>query len=101
MHEQAATIANRKSQGRVANDDGVLVAVADEGGRHQMSNIVLNLQHVARDLGREGAAKVEAAAAGAERALTLAGLVGGRAVCRAVPRARLGAPVCRGRQCGN
>ena len=66
MHEQAATIAKRESQGRVANDEGVLVAVADEGGRHQMCNVVLDLQHVARDLGREGAAKVEVAVAGAE-----------------------------------
>jgi hypothetical protein len=66
MHEQAATIAKREAQRRVADADGLLQPVADEGGRHQMRNIVLDLQNVARDLGREGAMKVETAAMGAE-----------------------------------
>ena len=66
MHEQATAIAKNELQGKVADADGVLQPVADEGGRYQMRNIVLDMQHIAKDLGREGAMKVEKAAIGAE-----------------------------------
>ena len=58
MHEQAAAIAKNELQGKVADADGVLQPVADEGGRYQMRNIVLDMQNIAKDLGREGAMKV-------------------------------------------
>jgi hypothetical protein len=66
MHEQAATIAKNELKGKVADADGVLQPVADEGGRYQMRNIVLDMQQIANDLGREGATRVEKAAIGAE-----------------------------------
>ena len=51
---------------KVVNADGVLQPVADEGGRYQMRKIVLDVQQIAKDLGREGTIKVEKAATGAE-----------------------------------
>ena len=80
MHEQAAAIAKNERQGKVADADGVLQPVADEGGRYQMRNIVLDMQQVAKDLGREGAMKVEKAAIGA-------------AACRLVSPTALAVPI--------
>jgi len=80
MHEQAAKIAKNELQGKVADADGVLQPVADEGGRYQMRNIVLDMQQVAKDLGREGAMKVENAAIGA-------------AACRLVSPTALAVPI--------
>ena len=80
MHEQAAAIAKNELQGKVADADGVLQPVADEGGRYQMRNIVLEMQNIAKDLGREGAMKVEKAAIGA-------------AACRLVSPTALAVPI--------
>ena len=62
MHEQAAAIAKNELHGKVADADGVLQPVADEGSRYQMRNVVLDMQNIAKDLGREGPVKVEKAA---------------------------------------
>ena len=72
MHEQAATIAKNELHGKVADADGVLQLVADEGGRYQMRNIVLDMQNIAKELGREGAVKVEKAAIGGRLSLCIA-----------------------------
>ena len=80
MHEQAAKIAKNELQGKVADADGVLQPVADEGGRYQMRNIVLDMQHIAKDLGKEGATKIEKAAIGT-------------AACRLVSPTALAVPI--------
>ena len=77
---QAAAIAKNELHGKVADADGVLQPVADEGGRYQMRNIVLDMQNIAKDLGREGAVKVEKAAIGA-------------AACRLVSPTALAVPI--------
>ena len=65
MHKQPAAIAKNELRGKVADADGVLQPVADEGGRYQMRNIVLDMQHIANELGGGWAMKVEKAAIGA------------------------------------
>ena len=83
MHEQAAAIAKNELKGKVADADGVLQPVADEGGRYQMRNIVLDVQQIAKDSGREGAMKVEKAAIGAAACRLLSA---GSKCCRASVR---------------
>ena len=47
MHEQAAAIAKNELHGKVADADGVLQPVVDEGGRHCLKSVVLDLQTIA------------------------------------------------------
>ena len=48
LHEQAARIAKNETTPTVADSNGALQPVADEGGRHTMRSMVLDVQSAAR-----------------------------------------------------
>ena len=55
----------------IANADGVLQPVADEGGRHEMKSVVLDVQTVARSFDEKTQAELETAQAGADARRTV------------------------------
>ena len=64
--KHAAKIARNERKAQVADKDGVLQPVADEGGRHVFKSMVLDVQQVARSMEENGNAALEKAHAGAD-----------------------------------
>ena len=72
LQEHAARIAKNEETPTVADSSGVLQPVADEGGRHTMRSMVLDLQSAARAFDVQAQVVLEKAQAGADtcRAVT-------------------------------
>ena len=72
LQEQAARIAKNEETPTVADSSGALQPVADEGGRHTMRSMVLDLQSAARsfDVQAQGVLEKAQTGAGACRAVT-------------------------------
>ena len=66
LHEQAARIARNEKTPTVADSNGALQPVADEGGRHAMSSMVLDVQSAARTFDERAKVVMEQAHAGAD-----------------------------------
>ena len=64
--KHAAKIARNERKAQVADKDGVLRPVTDEGGRHAFKSMVLDVQQVARSLEESGSTELEKAHAGAD-----------------------------------
>ena len=64
--KHAAEIARNERTEKVADKNGVLQPVADEGGRHVFKSMVLDVQQVARSLEESGSTELEKAHAGAD-----------------------------------
>ena len=66
LQTQAARIAKHETTPTVADSDGILQAVGDEGGRHELKSLVLDVQRVASTFDEKTLATLEAAQSGAE-----------------------------------
>ena len=66
LQEQAARIAKNETTPTVADSNGALQPVADEGGRHTMRSIVLDVQSAVRSFDERAQVVLEAAQAGAD-----------------------------------
>ena len=66
LQDQAARIAKNETTPTVEDSNGALQPVADEGGRHTMRSIVLDLQSAARSFDERAQVVLEAAQAGAD-----------------------------------
>ncbi len=66
LEAHAAQIVKNEVKPTVADNSGVLQPVVDEGGRHALTSMVLDMQTVARSLDEKARADLEKAAAGAE-----------------------------------
>ena len=73
LKEQAARIAKNEKAPTVANINGALQPVADEGGRHTLRNMVLDVQSAARGFDERSQVVLEKAQAGAEAAVCATG----------------------------
>ena len=62
----AAQIARNERKAKIADKDGVLQPVADEGGRHSLKSMVLDVQQVVRSFDESSTAALEKAQAGAD-----------------------------------
>ena len=62
----AAQIARNERKAQVADKDGVLQPVADEGGRHSLKSMVLDVQQVVRSFDERSSAALEKAQSGAD-----------------------------------
>ena len=66
LQEQAARIAQNETTPTVADGNGDLQPVPDEGGRHTMRTMVLDVQTAARSLDERALVVLETAQAGAD-----------------------------------
>ena len=66
LQEQAARIAKNETTPTVADCNGALQPVADEGGRHTMRSMVLDVQSAARAFDEQSQVVLEQAQAGAD-----------------------------------
>ena len=66
LEHQAELTVQREVKATVADNKGILQPVVDEGGRHCIKHLVLDLQTVARNLDQRGRVDIEKAATGAE-----------------------------------
>ena len=66
LQEQAARIAKNEATPTVADSSGALQPVADEGGRHTMRSMVLDVQSAARSFDERAQVALERAQAGAD-----------------------------------
>ena len=66
LHEQAARIAKNETTPTVPDSHGALQTVADEGGRHTMRSMVLDVQSAARSFDERAQVVLEKAQAGAD-----------------------------------
>ena len=66
LQEQAARIAKNEATPTVADSSGALQPVADEGGRHTMRSMVLDVQSAARSFDERAQVVLERAQAGAD-----------------------------------
>ena len=62
----AAQIAKNEKSVQIADNDGVLQPVVDEGGRHCIKSLVLDVQQVVRSFDEKSRAALETAQAGAD-----------------------------------
>ena len=66
LHEQAARFGKNETTPTVADSHGALQTVADEGGRHTMRSMVLDVQSAARSRDERTQVVLETAQAGAD-----------------------------------
>ena len=66
LHEQAARFGKNETTPTVADSNGALQPVADEGGRHTMRSMVLDVQSAARSFDERTQVVLETALAGAD-----------------------------------
>ena len=66
LQEQAAHIAKNEKTPTVADSNGALQPVADEGGRHTMRSMVLDVQSAAPSFDERSQVELEKAQAGAD-----------------------------------
>lgn len=66
LQEQAACIAKNETTPTVADSNGALQPVADDGGRHTMRSMVLDVQTAARSFDERAQVVLETAQAGAD-----------------------------------
>jgi hypothetical protein len=71
LHSHAATILRNEKKARVQDRDGVLQHVPDEGGRHNMQALILDLQSTALTFDEAAQASVERAVAETDRRLSV------------------------------
>ena len=71
LHSHAATILRNENKARVQDRDGVLQHVPDEGGRHNLQALILDLQSTARTFDEAAQASVERAVAETDRRLSV------------------------------
>ena len=67
----AAQIAKNEKSVQIADNDGVLQPVVDEGGRHCIKSLVLDVQQVVRSFDGKSRAALETAQAGADMRRTV------------------------------
>ena len=66
IQKQATSIAKNEKTPRVADSSGTLQTVGDEGGRHVLKSMVLDVQAAARSLDERSQVELEKAQAGAQ-----------------------------------
>ena len=71
LQAQAARIAKNEQTPTIAASDGVLQPVADEGGRHCLKSVVLDLQTISRSFDEKSQAELESVQAGADARRTV------------------------------
>jgi hypothetical protein len=67
----AATIAKNERSAKIVDNDGVCQPVVDEGGRHAIKSLVLDVQQVVRSFDEKSRAALETAHAGADARRTV------------------------------
>ena len=72
LQSQAARIIKNEKTPTVFDNDGILQPVVDEGDRHEMKSLVLDVQTVARSLDEKTQAELETAQTGADVCRTIA-----------------------------